>query len=331
MRLLRPPSLKNLRAFCTAARHRSFKAAADELFLTPSAVSHQMKELEDALGVRLFERRTRAVELTTAGRSLLDEVEPLLEAIDRSLARLARRNRRMLLRLLLPPFFASELFVPRIGSFCDAYPQIDIQVDTHDPRPSAHPPSADLSVLLSETAPQGLAASRLFPLSLVAACAKAHAPAAARLGSAVFRELALIVHKARPLAWSSWAREVGLEEPEPKNVIELDTMAAVVSAAERGAGIALVPGALCAARFESGLLVRLFSVELATPDAYFLVSRCKDAERPEVAAMSRWMLDFCARLSTGGQGASACTASGQRALQRVAVDGAPERRAASDE
>src|SRR3989441_7003977 len=86
MRLSRPPPLRNLRAFCVAARHRSFKFAADELFLTPSAVSHQMKELEDSLGVRLFERKTRALALTTAGHTLLDEVEPLLEALDRSLA-----------------------------------------------------------------------------------------------------------------------------------------------------------------------------------------------------------------------------------------------------
>ncbi len=301
MRLLRPPHPKSLRAFCLAARHRSFKSAADELFLTPSAVSHQIKELEDALGVRLFERRTRAVELTTAGGLLLDEVEPLLDAIDRSLARIARRNRRTLLRLLLPPFFASELFVPRIGSFCEAHPDVDIQVDTHDPRPSAHPLSADLSVLLSDTVPQGLTVSPLFPLRLVAACAKEHAAEAARLGAAVFREMALIVHKARPLAWSSWAREIGLEEPEPKNVIELDAMSAVVRAAERGVGIALVPQMLCGGRFESGLLVRVFSVELETPDGYFLVCRTKDAERAEVAAMSRWMLDHCARLPLGGE------------------------------
>ena len=81
MRLSRPPPLKNLRAFCAAARHRSFKFAADELCVTPSAVSHQMKELETALGTRLFERKTRALELTTAAHHLLDEVEPLLDAL----------------------------------------------------------------------------------------------------------------------------------------------------------------------------------------------------------------------------------------------------------
>src|ERR1700761_6645642 len=102
-RLSRQPPIHNLRAFCAAARHRSFKIAADELFVTPSAVSHQMKELEDSLGVRLFERKTRAVELTSAGATLLDEAGPLLDAIDRSLPRIARRNNRVTLRMLLPP------------------------------------------------------------------------------------------------------------------------------------------------------------------------------------------------------------------------------------
>src|ERR1700687_2541120 len=101
MRLSRPPSLRNLRAFCVAAHHRSFKTAADELFLTPSAVSHQMKELEALMGVRLFERKTRALALTTAGHKLLDEIAPLLEMLDRSLAQFSRRHRRRNVRVLL--------------------------------------------------------------------------------------------------------------------------------------------------------------------------------------------------------------------------------------
>lgn len=288
MRLSRPPPLRNLRAFCVAARHRSFKFAADELFLTPSAVSHQMRELEDSLGVRLFERKTRALALTTAGHTLLDEVEPLLEALDRSLAQIARRNGRQTLRVLLPPFFASELFIPRLTSFCEAHPEIDMQIDTSDPRPSIHPPTADVSILLADTEPQGVTSCRLFSLNLTAACSKEHAATVARLGSEVFKQMALIVHKSRPFAWTSWAEEIGLATPEPKNVIELDTMSAVVRAAERGIGVALVPSVLCDAWFRSGALVRIFSVELATNDTYFLVSRPKDSEKPEVKAITHW-------------------------------------------
>jgi hypothetical protein len=90
-----------------------------------------------------------------------------------------------------------------------------MQIDTRDPRPSIHPPTADVSILLSDSAPLGLTTSRLFSLTLTAVCAKEHAPTVARLGSEVFRQMALIVHKARPFAWTSWAEEVGLETPAP--------------------------------------------------------------------------------------------------------------------
>jgi LysR family glycine cleavage system transcriptional activator len=112
----------------------------------------------------------------------------------------------------------------------------------------------------------------------------------ARLGREVFRETALIVQKARPFAWTHWANEIGLDTPEPRNIIELDTMFSVVRAAERGVGIALVPEILCEAWFRSGALVRLFSLQLETDDSYFLVSRLQDADKPEVTAITDWTL-----------------------------------------
>lgn len=290
MRLSRPPPTRNLRVFCLAARHRSFKRAADELYLTPSAVSHQMRELEEALAVRLFVRKSRSLELTAAGATLLEEIEPLLTALDHVLAQIARRSGRRTLRILLPPFFASELFIPRLTAFCAEHREIDIRIDTRDPRPSLHPPGADVSILLADTEPQGLQASRLFSLMLTAVCAPQHTAAVARLGGAVLREMPLIVHRPRPYAWANWAEQLGLEAPEPKNVIELDTMYAVVRAAERGVGIALVPSRLCERSFRSGSLVAIFATELATADTYFLVSRRKDAARPEIHALAEWAL-----------------------------------------
>src|SRR5580700_10801451 len=157
MRLSRPPPLRNLRAFCVAARQRSFKAAAAELCLTPSAVSHQMKELET-----------------------------LLEALDRALAQFARRNGRQTLRVRLPALFANELFIPRLADFCAAHPQIDVQLDTRDPRPATHPPTADVSIVLANAPPQGLKSERLFSCPFTAVCAPRHAGSVARLGREVF-------------------------------------------------------------------------------------------------------------------------------------------------
>jgi LysR family glycine cleavage system transcriptional activator len=291
MRLSRPPPLRHLRAFCVAARHRSFKVAASELCLTPSAVSHQMKELETLLGMRLFERKTRALELTTPGHRLLEEVEPLLEALDRSLTQFARHNGRQTLRVRLPALFANELFIPRLAEFCTANPLIDVQLDTRDPRPASHPPTADISILLADAPPQGLRSVRLFSCPFTAVCARKHAGVVARLGREVFGTLPLIVDRTRPFAWSSWADEVGLDTPEPKQVIEFDTMIAVVRAAVGGVGIALVPTLLCESWIRSGALVRVFAVELATSDSYYLVSRPKDTERPAVRELTRWAVE----------------------------------------
>jgi LysR family glycine cleavage system transcriptional activator len=288
LRLSRPPPLKNLRAFCAAARHRSFKLAADELFVTPSAVSHQMKELEAALAVRLFERRTRSLELTTAAHRLLEEVEPLLEALDRTLAQFARRNGRLSLRVRMPAMFANELFIPRLAGFCAAHPAIDVQLDTRDPLPATHAPTADVSVLLADAPPPGMRSTRLFSSPLIAVCAREHAARVAQLGREVFGALALIVDRTRPFAWDSWADEVGLPTPEPRQVIELDTMSAAMRAAERGLGIALVPAALCESLLRAGVLVRVFATQLSTPNSYYLVTRAKDAEKPQVKALVKW-------------------------------------------
>jgi len=290
MRLSRAPPVKNLRAFCVAARQLSFKFAADELCLTPSAVSHQMKELETTLGMQLFVRRTRALELTAAGLRLLEEVEPLLEGLDRALAQLVRGDGRETLRVRAPALFASELLIPRLEEFCQAHPSIDVQLDTRDPRPATHPPSADVSIVLADTPPTGVRSTRLFSSPLTAVCAPQHAGRVARLGREVFGTLPLIADRNRPFAWSSWAEEVGLERPEPRQLIEFDTMTAAVRAAERGLGIALVPVRLCQSWMRAGALVRVFGVELATPEAYYLVSRPRDAERPPVKALTRWAL-----------------------------------------
>ena len=290
MRLSRPPPTRSLRVFCVAARHRSFKFAADELYLTPSAVSHQMKELEATLGVRLFERKPRSLELTHAGAALLAEVEPLLEALDRSVAQIARGGGRRSVRMVLPPFFASELVIPRLGAFCAQHPGIDIHIDALDPRPAVHPPGADVSVLLTDAQPQGLQCARLFSSSLTAVCAPQHLRTVAQSGSEVFRELTLIVHRPAAGAWSAWAQELGIAPPEPPSVLELDTLHAVVRAAEHGLGVALVPSAHCAERFRSGTLARIFAVELTTADTYYVVSRAKDMDKPGVRTLTDWLV-----------------------------------------
>jgi len=291
MSTYRPPPLRALRAFCVSARLRSFKLAADELFVTPSAISHQMKELESHLAVRLFERKTRSLELTVPGRLLFEQVEPLLEALDRAVATVARGARRHTLRVAMPPFFASELFVPRLPTFYRTWPTVHIRIDSPDVAGlSSHPPNCDASILLLDAPPPELYARHLFSLRLSAVCSQELALSARSLGKDLFRRVALIVHRTRPDAWAQWANENGHDVPEPDHVIELDSMFAVARAAERGLGIALLPTTLCEPWLRSGAFVRLDERELLTGESFYLAVRAADADRPEVRALTHWAL-----------------------------------------
>ncbi|MCU0761060.1 MAG: LysR family transcriptional regulator [Steroidobacteraceae bacterium] len=290
MRLAHPTLLRQIRVFCVAARTLSFKAAAAQMYLTPSAVSHQVRELEEHLGVKLFERRTRALELTAEGRQLLEECEPLLVSVEDAVIRLSRRRQRRVLRLVLPPFFASELFIPNLAGFYAAQPEIDIQMTTTDPRPTEHPPDADVSVLLVDVPPPHLVVEELFPLRLVPACAPSVAARAGALAARVFDEYSLIVQRTRREEGERWAAANGIVLPARRKLIELDNMYAVVRAAEQGLGIALVPQIAARAWFTSGSLQRFAGQELETGERYCLAHRVEDARRPDVAAFHDWAI-----------------------------------------
>src|SRR3984957_4361518 len=127
---MRLPSTKTLRAFQLAARSGSFKTAASQLFLTPSAVSHQIRALEEELGVPLFHRGARTLTLTDAGSPYLAEIEHLLERLDVATRELRARAGRSTLRLRVASFFASEFLLPRLATLQAAQPEIDLEIDT---------------------------------------------------------------------------------------------------------------------------------------------------------------------------------------------------------
>jgi LysR family transcriptional regulator, glycine cleavage system transcriptional activator len=293
---IRTPPLRVLRAFCLAARHSSFKHAADRLSLTPSAVSHQVRELEEQLGVSLFERRTRSVVLTAVGRQLLDDLEPALTAVGVAIERTRNAaGARRRLTVVMPPFFATELFAPRLPDFHARHPGIDIQVDTHDPRPGQHSGFTDISIVLARQPPTNadIDAVRLMPLRLVAAASpKVAASMAGKQNARAFDGQTLVMHRNfRTDVWDLWLNQVGLDLRRVGNVVEFDNMVAVAKAAERDGGIALVPAVVCRPWFERGALVRLEGFDLKGNDAYYLMARRDDVERSEVRALVQWSIE----------------------------------------
>src|SRR5258708_14136134 len=122
------PPLNALRAFEAAARHLSFKKAAKELHVTPGAVSHQVKLLEELLHVRLFRRLTRALELTAEGHSMLPKVREGLDALQAAVERVRSREEMSALTIVAPPNFAARWLVPRLSGFTKAYPNIEMHI-----------------------------------------------------------------------------------------------------------------------------------------------------------------------------------------------------------
>lgn len=286
----RPISLRGIRTFCSAARHQSFRLAADELFITASAVSHQVKKLEEELKVALFDRKGRSIELTAAGRLLFEGADRLVRGIDEVATQLRQDYRRESLRVSVQPFFASEFFVPKLHEFTAAHPNIDIQVDTSDETSERHPAAADVSIRLFRQVPANLACDRLFPLRLVPACSPEFREKLRIVGWQVADALPIVVHSSRANAWKAWSDRSGIRVPTTNNVIRLDSMFAVARAAEQGAGAALVPLPLADSWFDSGRLVRLFDYELVTPDVYCVVCENDERDRPEIKALRDWSL-----------------------------------------
>lgn len=281
---------RGLRAFCTAARLSSFKDAADELCLTASAVSHQIKALEAQLGVALFERRTRAVMLTDDGRALLARVQPHMQAIERSVREFRARPSRRPLVVRMPEFFASELFMPKVPAFSGAHRDIDLRVETTGPGagPSGR---ADVNIVLSAIDPGGAASRPLFAIRYVPACSPALHRQLAGAGPAALARTTLLVHHARPAAWRQWAGLVGSADALPKQIIRLDSMFALARAAEQGVGVALIPMPMSRAWFRDGRLRRLFDRDLESRDRYFAVVG-SDSEHPEAArTLWQWIVE----------------------------------------
>lgn len=284
-------SLRGLRTFCVAARLLNYRRAAAELHVTPSAISHQIKRLEAELGAELFVRVKKRIALSEEGRKLLDEVAPLMNQIDEAATRFYNRQRRPQLRVSVQPFFASELFVPMLKGFTENHPDLDIFVDTSDESLAYHPANADASIRLFDRIPSTLDAMALFPLTLVAACSSELRNTLGDGSGAIDPRISLIVHNTRPDAWQLWHKQRGVRMPADQRIVHLDSMIAVLRAAERGLGIALVPLPLAQLWFDSGAVVRFGDDRLVTSDIYHFVSDPQSTNAASVRLLRHWAIE----------------------------------------
>jgi LysR family glycine cleavage system transcriptional activator len=285
------PPFKSLKSFQLAARLGSFAAAANELCITASAVSHQIRRLEEQLGVALFVRHPRALAITAAGSTYLQQVEAVFAQLESATAELRARYQRVALRLQVPPFFAQELLLPRLALFSAAHPETDLQVVTRSDVPADPLAEADVTVAIGDGRWPDVQARCLFAQAFVPACAPQLLQQSGVLTEAQLALGSLIVHTRRGDLWGRWAEAAGIDTLQPRQQLHFDTMSAVVDAAERGVGFALVSAPLARQRFASGTLQRVFPLEVSTGESYYVVQRLPVAARPEVRALGDWLVE----------------------------------------
>jgi len=288
--------IRGIRSFCVAAKCLSFKHAASQLFLTPSAVSHQIKSLEEQLGIQLFKRQTRAIELTNAGNQFYQAIQPIISNLESTITDFTDKQQNKTISISLPEFFASELFVPKLGEWSNSNPNINLQLETVKSREQITKPT-NLSIVLASDKPHQGIAQELFPMRYVPACNKKIYKKWALSSYDALSSVPLILHQSRPWAWHQWADQFNVPNFDPKQIIQFDSMFGVARAAQQGMGIALVPLPISRAWFSEQLLVKLFENELKTKDKYYLVEHSRSDNEADTSKFAQWVVKTFQNLS----------------------------------
>lgn len=294
-RLLRTLSLDALRGFEAAARRLNFTLAAEELCLTQSAVSKQIKALEEAIGQTLFVRGARGLSLTPEGRTLYSGVAPALQQLAQALEPLVNRERQTV-SITVTPSFASLWLAPRLAAFHREHPAIDVRVDAAESNLALEREGFDIAVRLAQPG-EGGAESDLLCRRLAQECLMlVAAPSlAARVRSAedLLRLPLLVFHHAvqrHPwMSWSHWFSQLGVAQRADQPVLQFSQYEHVIKAAIEGAGIAIGRAPLVLPSLRAGQLqVVLPEVQAHGLDYLLLVSE-RSGQRAEVQALVRWI------------------------------------------
>ena len=295
----RPIAMGHLRALEAVARHLNFRAAAEELSLTQSAVSRQVQALEEEVGVPLFLRHTRAVELTGAGAQLLRAVVPSLERVDSAVRLIRRTAGRKSVAISTWASFASMWLIPRLEAFQAEYPDIDIRLDATDNPVDLDTSDVDLAIRYTRPSNVGPDAVRMFGEQLTPVASPWLLKSGPPLRKAAdLNRFALLEasdsHRHQNLEWLTWRRWLDgnqLPKLEPKRWMYFNYAHQIVQAALTGQGVALARMPLVADSLASGDLVEVLpNGRIDTPLVYFLIVGPRSGARPEIQAFCAWLM-----------------------------------------
>ncbi|MDB5901657.1 MAG: hypothetical protein JWM26_535 [Betaproteobacteria bacterium] len=288
MKFRKLPPLNELAAFEAIARHLSFTKASAELFLTPSAVSQRLRQLETHLGVQLIVRTRRSVQLTSDGARYLDAVRDALSKLAQASDSLTENGTTRPLRVGVVPALASNWLIFRLGAFHRQFPDIDLDIQSAIGMARIEAGEVDVGIRWGKGDWPGLEQLKLFPDELLAVCSKAYMKEAGTLRCPADLVNAVLLRNAiQP--WKPWFKEAGLDWPEPARGPSFNDSTLALQAAIESHGVALGRRLLVQHLLEQGCLVQLFDISAVIEEAFYVVYSKDSLKRPEVAAFVGWI------------------------------------------
>ncbi len=289
----RLPSLTALRAFEAAGRHLSFARAAAELHVSPAAISQQIKQLEDHLGLPLF-RRGKTLTLTPSARAGLPLVSEAFAALERAVAEMDTSRNSGPLVVSAPPAFAARWLVGRLDGFQAQHPEIELRLLATRRLVDFQSEDVDVAVRFGSGPYQGLHAERLMPEAIVAVAAPQLAAGIA--GAADLASCTLLhddAHDWDPSFpdWGTWLASLGITDTSALRIRRFGDANLVIQAATAGLGAALSWHSLVADDLRTGRLVRVLGSTLPTDHGYHLVTPADRLQIPKVAAFRAWLME----------------------------------------
>jgi LysR family transcriptional regulator, glycine cleavage system transcriptional activator len=283
------PPLTNLLAFHAAAKSLSFKQAASDLGVTPSAISHRIRALEQDLGQPLFHRHVRSLTLTASGVDYQKTIESLFANLEIATAKIRNTHVKRPLRVSVLPLFASAVLIPRLPEFRAKHPHLEIEIDTKSSVADLADGDVDIGIRNMQVAPTGPGVSKLLDTKTVLLCAP---EIAKKIHSIKDLENHTLIHCApRPNGWSDWLSLQGFAGLRGDSDLWVDTIPAGLEAANLGQGIVLTMAPIAQLTLAGSRLVEPIKTDGRGGTSYFLVHRPEDVSDQRITAFRDWLIN----------------------------------------
>jgi LysR family transcriptional regulator, glycine cleavage system transcriptional activator len=296
------PPLNALRAFEATARHASFTRAAAELHVTPAALSHQIRGLEDFLGHKLFHRKARSIALTTAGELIYPGLHAAFAQVRRTVDLLDQGRDDRVLVVSAPPGFTAKWLAPRLYRFLMANPEIDARISASQAYANFTSDGIDVAIRNGREPFPGLHAQRLLDVRMLPVLSPRLAAENGGIASPEDLRRVPLIHDdslatlSGWVRWPDWLQAAGVEGMDVSRGLRFNSADHAIEATIEGAGVLLAHKALVLDDLRTGRLVAPFALELAADRAFYLVCPLGNEKRSKIAAFRTWIIEEAERV-----------------------------------